>query len=435
MAGEDRVSMSAREIKRLHVIGKYHEGLIGQAEGAEILRVSARQFRRLQKRVLLEGARGVVNRHRGRRSNRELGEQTRQMALEAYQRKYYDFGPTLAAEKLYEYEGIKVSKETFRKWLIEAGIWQKAKKRQKHRSYRIRKSCSGMMVQIDGSEHAWFEDRGKECVLMAYIDDATNRVYARFYEYEGTIPVMDSFMRYSRKYGLPCSVYLDRHTTYKSPKKQDDVFDENGNTVEALSQFARAMKELEVEVIHAYSPQAKGRVERLFGTLQDRLVKELRLKGISSIEEANRYLPEYFRRHNEQFSVIAEEARDMHRPTPKISELNEKLCVKEERTVRNDNTISFNGKLYQIHDALQGKKVSVQQRIDGRMCVLYNRESLNFSHITARAEKRQKPVRLLRRKTEAVMPADHPYRKAMHQMCKRDQLGKQLKQPTPWALL
>jgi|WetSurMetagenome_2_1015567.scaffolds.fasta_scaffold93182_2 hypothetical protein len=434
MAGEDRVLMSAREIKRLHVIGKYHEGLIDQVEGAEILRVSLRQFRRMQKRVLAEGPAGVVNRHRGRRSNRALEEQTRMLALEAYQRKYYDFGPTLAAEKLLEYEGIKVSKETYRKWLIEAEIWHKEKKRAKRRQYRQRKSCFGLMVQIDGSKHAWFEDRRAECVLMAYIDDATNHVYARFYEYEGTMPAMDSFMRYARKYGLPCSVYLDRHTTYKSPKKQDDVFDENGNMLDALSQFARALKELEVEVIHAYSPQAKGRVERLFGTLQDRLVKEMRLKGISGIEEANLYLAEYLKRHNDQFSVIAAESEDMHRPSPKVSELQEKLCVKEERTVRNDNTISYNGKPYQIHATLQGKKVCVQQRIDGRMYILHNSVSLNFSQITARVEKKQKPLRLIKTRPSIPMSADHPYRKKKDLLFKRDQLKKQFKQSASLTL-
>jgi hypothetical protein len=140
--------------------------------------------------------------------------QTRQRALEAYRSKYYDFGPTLAAEKLWQYESIKVSKETFRSWLIDAGVWRKPKKKAKHRQYRQRKSCFGMMVQIDGSEHAWVEDRGPKSILMVYIDDATNKVYGRFYEYEGTIPAMDSFMRYSRKYGVPCSIYLDRHTTY-----------------------------------------------------------------------------------------------------------------------------------------------------------------------------------------------------------------------------
>lgn len=434
MAGKDRVLMSAKEIKRLHVVEKYHEGLIGQTEGAEILGVSVRHFRRLQKRVLAEGAMGVVNRHRGKPSNRAIQMQTHQRALQAYRSKYYDFGPTLAAEKLWEYESIKVSKETFRKWLIDAGLWQKPKNRAKHRQYRQRKSCFGMMVQVDGSEHAWFEDRGPKSVLMAYIDDATNRVYGRFYGYEGTIPAMDSFMRYTRKYGLPCSIYLDRHSTYKSPKKQD-VYDEYGNSIDSLSQFARSMKELQVRVIYAYSPQAKGRVERLFGILQDRLVKELRLKGISSIEEANRYLPEYFKRHNAQFAVMAEEVKDMHRPEPGAAALREILCIKIERTVRNDNTISHDTKLYQIHAALQGKQVIVEERIDGKMLLRHNNDSINFSEITIRPEKKQKPVRAYRRSKSIATPVDHPFRKTAELMFKKDQLRKQRKQQVPWALL
>jgi hypothetical protein len=427
MASEDRVLMSTKELKRLHVIGKHHEGLIGQEEGAELLRISIRQFRRLQKRVLKEGALGVVNRHRGKASNRAIDEQTRQMALEAYRQKYYDFGPKLAAEKLWEYERIQVSKETFRQWLIDAELWQKAKKRAKPRQRRQRKSCFGMMVQIDGSEHDWFEDRRGRCVLMAYIDDASNRVYGRFYEYEGTIPAMDSFLRYTRLYGMPCSLYLDRHTTYKSPKKQDDVYDVNGNEIAALSQFARAMKELGVRVIHAYSPQAKGRVERLFGTLQDRLVKELRLREINSIEDANRYLPEYFKKHNAQFAVMAEETKDMHQPAPAVASMRDILSIKTERTVRNDNTISLDGKLYQIHAALQNKKVIVEERIDGRMNIKHNKTSLDFSEITTKPQKRKKPVRLLKERKSISLPADHPYRKTRDLWFKRKQLRKELK--------
>ena len=424
MAGEDRVSMSAREIKRLHVIGKYQEGLIGQMEGAELLRISIRQFRRLDKRVKVQGSIGVVNKHRGRKSNRALGSETKQTVLEVCRLKYADFGPTLAAEKLFERESIKVSKETLRQWFIEAGFWQKPKKRSKHRQRRQRRSCFGMMVQIDGSENAWFEDRGEKSVLMAYIDDATNRVYGRFYEYEGTIPAMDSFMRYARLYGLPLSIYLDRHSTYKSTKKQEDVYDENGNEINALSQFARVMKELEVTVIYAYSPQAKGRVERLFGILQDRLVKELRLKGISSIEEANQYLPEYFKKHNEQFAVIAEEARDMHQPAPRATAMREILCIKTERTVKNDNTVSCHGKLYQMHEALQSKKVVLEDRLDGKRLIKHNDASIGFHEIIARPEKRQKPIQLSKARKSIPMPAEHPYRKTGDLMFKKRQLRK-----------
>jgi hypothetical protein len=220
----------------------------------------------------------------------------------------------------------------------------------------------------------------------------------------------------------------------KSPKKQEDVYDAYGNSIDALSQFARAMKELEVRVICAYSPQAKGRVERLFGILQDRLVKELRLKGISSIEEANRYLPGYLKRHNAQFAVMAEETKDMHRPAPGAAELLDILCIKTERTVRNDNTISHNGKFYQIHAALQGKKVQVEERIDGKMLIRHNNDSFNFNEITTRPEKKQKLVRPYLKRKSIVMPADHPYKKTRELMFKRDQLKKERKQSVPLAL-
>lgn len=202
-----------------------------------------------------------------------------------YHEKYQGFGPTFTTEKLFELEGIDVSKETVRTYLLEAGQWQKNRKVRIHRQWRERKSHCGEMVQMDGSHHDWFEGRRPKCVLMGYIDDATGRIFCRFYEYEGTIPAMDSFKRYIRKYGLPMSVYFDKHTTYKStaePSVEDEI-----NGTEPLSEFGRALTELQVELIHAHSPQAKGRIERLFKTLQDRLGKEMTIRGISTIEDAN----------------------------------------------------------------------------------------------------------------------------------------------------
>ena len=171
------------------------------------------------------------------------------------------------------------------KFVFEAGFWKKRRKLSGFRQWRPRKECFGQMVQMDGSHHDWLEGRGPKLVLMGYIDDATNRTYGRFYDYEGTLPAMDSFREYVKKYGLPMSVYLDRHTTYKSSKKLTEWDEVEG--IEFLSQFERALKELDVEVIHALSPQAKGRIERLFGVLQDRLVKEMRLAGITTKEQAN----------------------------------------------------------------------------------------------------------------------------------------------------
>jgi transposase len=277
MAGRDMIVMSLGEFKRLKLIQSAIGRHIKQKSVALMLGLSERQVRRLVKAVREKGDSGIIHRSRERPSNRRLSDEIKEKVLTLYKERYPDFGPTLATEKLLEVDGIRLSDETLRKWLIEIGMWKKGRKRSAYRQWRPRRACFGEMVQLDGSHHDWLEGRGSKLVLMAYIDEATNMTYARFYDYEGTMPAMDSFKGYVRIYGLPISVYLDRHTTYKSSKKLtewDDVDD-----IEFLSQFERALKELGVEVIHALSPQAKGRVERLFGVLQDRLVKEMRVTG------------------------------------------------------------------------------------------------------------------------------------------------------------
>lgn len=229
-----------------------------------MLALSDRQVRRLVKAVRSRGEMGIVHGLRGKRSNRKIPEGVKAKVLSQYQKRYLGFGPTLACEKLLEVDHLVVSDETLRPWLMEAGLHEKQRRTRVHRSWRRRRECLGEMIQIDGSHHAWLEDQGEELVLMGYIDDATGEVFGRFYDYEGTLPAMDSFKRYVQQYGLPMSVYLDRHTTYKSPKKLPEGVEDQE---QPLSQFECALKELGVEVIHAYSPQAKGRVERLFGVL------------------------------------------------------------------------------------------------------------------------------------------------------------------------
>jgi hypothetical protein len=269
---------------------------------------------------------------------------------------------------------------------------------------------------MDGSHHKWFEDRRAECVLMAYIDDATGRAYFRFYEYEGTIPAMDSFMRYIRRYGIPMSIYFDRHTTYKSPA--EPTIQEEINGEEPLSEFGRALKELSVELIHAYSPQAKGRIERLFGTLQDRLVKELRLRGISTIQEANKFLEShYIREFNRRFSIKALNKGDFHRAIPKWIDLKKILCIRTERTVRNDFTISHNGNLYQIQELVTNKKVTVEEHIDGKMIITNNSRRVKFQSILLRPEIKPKERNKKRRRPITHIPSqDHPWRKTYKKM-------------------
>ena len=408
MAGQDIIMLRQRELKRLHVIHKVLEGQLTQSKAAELTSLSERQMRRIVRRIQEEGDEGIRHKSRGRQSSRRTSEKLRERIVELYRQKYRGFGPTLTAEKLCEAEGIEVSREAVRTLLIGTGDWQTRRKRRKHRQWRQRKEHRGEMVQMDGSHHDWFEGRGPACVLMAYIDDATGRVYGRFYAYEGTIPAMDSVRRYIRKYGVPLSIYLDKHTTYKSTGKP--TIEEELQGIEPMSQFERAMKELEVEVRHAHSPQAKGRIERLFGTFQDRLVKEMRLRGISTIEEANRFLQEYLPLYNRKFAVKAVSKQDLHRPVARGIDLNKILCIRTIRTVRNDSTIAHDRKLYQIEEPTVSKTVTVEERIDGTLLVVCQGKSLRYRQITERPEIKKKPVVRKTRQTY-VPPKDHPWRK------------------------
>lgn len=403
MAEKDIIMVRQRELKRLHVIRKVMEGALTEKEASVLLSLSERQIRRIVKRIREEGDRGILHRSRGKPSNRELSSTLKEKIIHLYRTTYTGFGPTLFTEKLTEAEGITVSDETVRNWLIHEGEWKKHRKQKARHQWRERKHHYGEMVQLDGSHHDWFEGRGPKCVLMGYIDDATGRVYGRFYGYEGTIPAMDSFKRYIKKYGIPMSVYLDKHTTYKSPAKplEDEV---------PLSEFGKALTELGVEIIHANSPQAKGRVERLFNTLQDRLVKEMRLKGVSSIEEGNKFLVRYLPVHNRRFSVKPHKRENLHVRAGNV-DLDTILCIKTERTVRNDNVIQHNRKLYQI-ETRTGAKVMVEDLIDGTMRIRHGKLLLSFHEIDKKPEKQKEKPTFNLRKTRKPSP-DHPWRKGL----------------------
>lgn len=411
MAREDIIMLSQKELKRLHIIQKTLEGVLKQVEAADMLSLSDRQIRRLIKRVSLEGDAGIAHKSRGKPSNRRLSEKIRDKAIKLYRERLSGFGPTLATEKLSEIEGVHISDETLRLWLIGTGDWKKVRKGRVHRQWRERKHYFGEMIQIDGSHHEWFEGRGPKCVLMGYIDDATGNVFGRFYKYEGTIPAMDSFRRYIRKYGIPISVYLDKHTTYKSPAKPSIEDEINGT--EPMSEFERALKELGVDVKHAHSPQAKGRIERLFRTFQDRVVKEMRLIGISTIEEANKFLQAYLPEYNRRFSVKPKKEDNFHRGVPKGLKLDSILCIKTERTLRNDFTISHNGSLYQILDKINARKVQVEEKINGTMVITHEGSRLKYKEITERPEKEQKkPIIFIFKKRKPNIPArNHPWRR------------------------
>ena len=298
------------------------------------------------------------------------------------------FGPTLASEKLKERERIEISEETMRKWLVEEGLWEQKRRRLPHRRYRERKECFGEMVQMDGSHHDWLEDRGPKLVLIGYIDDATGNTFGQFHDYEGTVPAMESFRSYAEKYGLPQSVYLDQHSTYKvtSPAKEEE------RQQMLMSQFERALRELGVKVIHANSPQAKGRVERLFGTLQDRLVKEMRLRGLRTKAEANVFLKRYLPAFNKKFTVPAAKKADLHMSLPKGFDLDDFLCIKTNRVARNDNTVSLNGKLFQILEPVGALYVEIQERLNGTLLIKANDKSLKYTEIKSIAKPKKKQI-------------------------------------------
>ena len=408
MVGEDRVIMSVKELRRVHVIRHVLEKKITQGKAGEALGLTARHIRRLMQRVRVDGDAGLVHRGRGKPSNRKIPEKVKAKVLRLYAQRYGDFGPTLAAEKLAERHGITLSDETVRLWLHARGIDHFRRRTRPHRAWRERKPHVGELVQLDGSHHDWFEGRGPRCVLMAYIDDASSRVYARFYDYEGTIPAMDSFQRYVTRYGIPLAVYADRHSTYQS-SAQPTVEAQLAGT-EPTSQFGRALGELGVELISAYSPQAKGRIERLFHTFQDRVIKEMRLAEVSTLEEANRFLAGYLPIYNQRFSVQPAQTTDLHRPRPAGRALDHILCLKTTRCLRKDFTIAHQGARYQIHDTLRATHVQVEDRIDGTRRITHHGRPLGFHEITSRPVKTAEVITVHQPRRPVTPRRDHPWR-------------------------
>jgi transposase len=410
VADKDMITMSRREARRLHILQQALERKLTQREAAGLLGLSERQVRRLLQRLRAEGEEGICHRARGRPSNHRIPKRVKARALQLFRDQYRDFNLTHATEKLGERHGITLHAETLRLWLSAAGLPYKKRRARTHRQWRERKAHRGALVQLDGSHHAWFEGRGPACVFLGYIDDATNTVYGRFYDYEGTWPAMDSLKRYIRQYGIPQSVYLDKHTTYKSGAAP--TIDEQLSDQKPRSQFERSLAELGIAVIHANSPQAKGRVERLFKTLQDRLVREMRLVGIRSVADANAFLERYLPQYNRRFSQGAASAADLHRPAPASRALDRVLCLREERTVKNDFTIVHHGALYQLDQPTRARKVTVEERLDGTRHITYKGRALRYRAIPARLPKEApEPPRALHAKNPWTPPTDHPWRR------------------------
>ena len=313
----------------------------------------------------------------------------------------------MAAEQLAEHHGITVSAETVRGWLRDAGIDHFTRRTRPHRAWRERKAQVGERVQLEGSHHDGFEGRGSRCVLRASIDEASSRVYARFYAYEGTIPARDSFMRYVQRDGIPLALDADKPSTSQAPAPPTGEAPLAGVT--PTSQCGRALGELGVELIPAHSPQATGRVERLFQTVQDRRVKERRLAGVSTLEAANRFLESDLPIHTRRFAVPPAQAVDLHRPRPASRELDRILCLKTTRCLRRDFTIAHQGGLYQMHETVRAPHVLVEARVDGTMRITHQGRPLDFHAITSR------PVKAVAAKTvhpprrPVTLRPDHPW--------------------------
>ena len=354
--------MTQREIDKMSAIHGILESRLTWGEAASQLRLSSRQIGRLVAKLRLEGDRGVIHGLRGRPSNHQLKPKMIQRALSILAEPVYEgFGPTLAQEKLEELHGIDLSVSALRQRMMSSDLWKAKGAGIRHRSWRPRRMCLGEMIQADGSYHRWFEDRGPQCALLAFMDDATGTVrWAQFVKGEDTVTLMSALKAYVLRYGRPVSLYVDRHSVYKVndkyAKTEPLLRAESG----PMTQFGRAMAELNVEIIWAHSPQAKGRVERLFKTLQDRLIKEMRLRGISAVEEANCFLEDTFIPfYNQRFGVEAQSSVDVHRTLLPQHELDSIFCLKTERRVMNDFTVRFKGKHFQI---LKSQSVAVRPK-------------------------------------------------------------------------
>lgn len=414
--------MTNRELDRLQVIRKILERRLSWNQGMKMLNLCRSQIGLLCGRVRREGARGLVHRLRGKPSNRQLDSKILERAIAILKGPLYaGFGPTFANEKLrLKPHFLELSTPVLRQGMIAAGLWKAHRKGSRHRAWRQRRDCVGMLVQLDGSDHEWFEGRGPRCVLIVYIDDATSRIlYAEFVDVEDTLTLLRTTRSYLRRHGRPIAFYVDKDSIYNVNRHA--TIDEELKDLGPITQFTRAMHELDVEVICADTPQAKGRVERGFDTHQDRLVKELRLAGISTKEAANRFLWDvYLRAHNERFSIPPACDIDAHRPLRTfVNRLDQILSIQTERQLSNDFTLRFENKFFQVlpHKPLRIRskdKVVFEFRLDGSTHLRFKGLYLPFKAIPKRPAKARLPGRPLAKgrpdKNPYRPPLTHPWR-------------------------
>jgi hypothetical protein len=370
--------MSERDLQRIQVLSEVTNRRRTVTSAAIVLALSTRQVRRLLKAYRLGGGSAIAHKARGRPSNNKIADGVRDHAIDLMRRAYADFGPTLAAEMLAERHGLRVSRETLRRWMIEAGLWLSRQQRRRFHQPRLRREALGELVQIDGSEHRWFEDRADPCTLLVFIDDATGRLMQlRFVPSESAFTYFEALQGYLETHGCPVALYSDRHSIFRVPRK-----DAKGG--QGMTQFGRALAELNIEILCASSSQAKGRVERVNRTLQDRLVKELRMAKISSIEAGNAFLPGFMARFNARFSVVPARSKDLHRPLNIPPErLRMILCRREQRYVGQQLTLSYDRlrimlERNEVTVGLAGKYVDTYAFADGGLEVRWQGLSLPY---------------------------------------------------------
>lgn len=421
--------MSRRELGRVEVMARVRSKQLRVVDAAVMLRLSYRQTKRLWKRYGEEGAAGLKHRSVGRRSNRAYAEELREKVLRLVRKKYSGavgerFGPTLAAEHLRSEDGLRVDGETLRRWMLAEGLWSRERRRRRHRRRRERKEHLGELVQMDGSFHAWLEGRGAEGCLIDLVDDATNTTLARLGEQETIWAVGEALRAWIERYGVPLALYVD----WKNLYKRCATAGERLRGEEPITQFGRMCGKLGIELIAASSPQAKGRVERVHGTHQDRLVKKLRRKQIETHNQANAFLEkEYLPEHNRRFARRAARPEDYHRRAPRAAELDKIFRLESVRTISEDWVVRYENRFFQLepqsrHYAPAKAQVRVCEGREGRLTIEYRGHALRWQEIppplrprseeTTRSQQPRVAQGRREKKQKWVPPANHPWRVA-----------------------
>ena len=404
--------MSEEEVRRVGVVGRVESGELKQRQAAELLDLSERQVKRLCAQYRQHGAAGLVHGNAGKRSNRAKPAKLRNRII-GLVRKHYSgepgarFGPTLASEHLAEEHGVEADSETLRRWMLAEGLWTRERKRKRYRQRRLRRARFGELLQLDGSFHAWLEDRGPKGCLLNLVDDATGTALACFAHDETTWAVADLLRAWVERYGVPRAIYTDWKSVYHAPPEKEEVAPQ-------LSQFGNMCAHLGIRLIAANSPQAKGRVERHHGTHQDRLVKKMRRLAIDDYETANRYLAEsYLPAHNTRFAIPPSDPVDFHQPLRRGLDLNAIFCLEHRRTVGNDWVVRFQNRLLQLEpeQLAAGMTVKLQEHRDGGLHLWHAGHELRWKPISQRPAPLPVSDPALRRRGITIPPLTHPWKR------------------------